>query len=416
MSWGFSPASAFNGHAATSIADSDIYATGPPGTYHQPTLSPVGCPPAFATNETHFVLHVPFGGTTFASADFTRISTRDWRNSFTQVPGNAVGGLLFKTHDRRFVKVQYVNYQREGTTNGSYALAPANGEFPDVLALKNVHPRIESLKATAAPHGFSVRIGYSDPLTTTTGSATALFTEMPLEVHTPFYQMQAEARVFVSPQPYVPPQVTWSLDGAVIAQQPLSGWVRLEARRPGHATLSAQIGAPVSKTVSIPVITYHSLAVGCGVGVQGVRFVHGLAAPADNAASSDLFVSSDPEHFACARDTVLYFPGGGVLLTNGHERARSIPKEAVAGPQFPELTKRYWQNRYVKLTGDMWDAFAEPCTVPESPGIERIDWNCKTIPAKTLLFRTRSGAYVKLLLVHANGTSIMGGPYEVLSE
>jgi hypothetical protein len=340
-----------------------------------------------------------------------RIRARDWRNAFTEVPA-AAGGLIFKTHDGKIVKIQFSS---DGRASGASAVAPAGGDFPDA-ALRGTHARIEAIAAGPSPHGFSARVGYADSIVTTTGTATALFAETALPFRTPFVPVPPAARVIVSPQPYTLVQVTWLLDGKQISQAPLTSAVQLAFDRAGRSTLSAQIGPPISTTVTIPVIAYDSLVVGCGAEVQGVRFERGHAVPATDAQSSDLFVSSDPQRFACGRNAVLNFPGGGVMLTNGHDEAHPIPNGAVAGPQFPNLTRAFWRNTTTQLAGDTWDALADPCTIPESPGVERIDWNCKTLPARTLLFRTRGGAYVKLLLVHANGTMLMGGPYQVLSE
>lgn len=409
---GFSPGAAFNGKPAHTIAESDIYVTGPappPQGFFAP-----GCSPAFATQETNFTLHVPYGGITFPSRDFARIRVADWRNDFTDVPETSGSlGLIFRTHDGKFVKVQYAT---DGRTNGAFTVAAATGEFPDILALRGMHTHVEAIGAMAAPRGFFARIDYEDPIASTTGIATALFTELPLPVRTPFMTTPPAATIVISPQPYDNPQVTWLLDGNQIAQAPLTSPVPLSIARSGRSTLTAQVGPPVSQTLKIPVITYDSLVVGCGIAVQGVRFVGDRAVPAADAKSSDVFISSDPNRFACGSNPALYFPGGGVLLTNGHDASHRIPKGAVAGPQFPGLTRMLWQKRATRVSIDTWRAMDDPCTMPVSPGVVRINYDCNTVPAQTLLFRTRGGAYVKLLLVHANGTSIMGGPYQMLSE
>jgi hypothetical protein len=176
--------------------------------------------------------------------------------------------------------------------------------------------------------------------------------------------------------------------------------VRVPIAFPRQTVLTAQIGAPVFKSVSVPVVVYDSLVVGCGYGIrfEGKRFVN-----APDAQTSDLYISSAPQRLSCGPNPVLYFPGGGVFLTNAH-------------PQFPELNSRSWRDARTQLSLDDWRKLASPCEVQQPSGIARIDYACKKLLVQTLLFRTRAGSYVKLLLIHANGTSMMGGPYQVLSE
>ena len=54
------------------------------------------------------------------------------------------------------------------------------------------------------------------------------------------------------------------------------------------------------------------------------------------------------------------------------------------------------------------------CAIPAAPGVARREIPCRVMDADVVLFKTRDGRYVKWHVVNGDGTTSMGGPYEIL--
>ncbi|MGZ3547268.1 MAG: hypothetical protein ACXWNZ_02935 [Vulcanimicrobiaceae bacterium] len=400
--------------SAETPRNSDIYVTGPlqgPGTGLFE-----GCQAAFASDISSSTLHVPGGGILIpntSSTPFAAVSPSMWKHTITEVSTLAYNQtLLFRTRDGRYVKA----ITGSGTQiTGPYIVANSAQTFDDA---RMQNPK-QAARAWNPPErteqSFHARIIYADPLAATLGEARQLFTALPFHERTPFIDALPTARVDISPRPYTTPSIDWSVDGASLRVGSGAFGAALQpGAATGRSTLRATIGAPVNATVSIPVATYDSLVVGCGIATQGIAFKRdGSAVASTGPANSDLYISSAANRFDCSGETALYFPGGGVMLTNGTQGSRKIADGAEGGPQFPEITSRAWHVRYTMLDLALWRHLTGPCDIPESPGVVRVDYGCTTVSASTLLFRTRDGRLVKVLLIHANGTAIMGGPFAV---
>ena len=401
-------------HRASSTGTSDLYVTGPA---NDPAVTGLfaGCPPAFAGGTgPAYTLHVPGGGAFVPDPYLPHVTVHEWRNAFVQTSSSdpAQETLIFKMRDGRIGKAMATG----SLVNGGY-LIETRREFDDVGALRGKRQTAVSFGRSVSSQitRFSARITFWDPPATTTGPVNELFTMLPLRERTPFIPLQSTARVALEPPPYSDAAVTWSGAGKNYPGYTLGRPFHLPpAARPGRFILTASIAAPVFKTVAIPLLTYDSLVLGCGVRSQGIRFsARGTANPAVSPVDSDLYISSQPDRFDCASDPVLYFPGGGIFLTNGSDRSHKIATGGYPGVQFPDLQPSAWRNTRTHVTLDAWRVLAEPCSVPESQGIAKMEFACATLPAKTLLFHTRNGRAVKLLLVYSNGTTIVGGPFAV---
>ena len=251
----------------------------------------------------------------------------------------------------------------------------------------------------STPPPIVATIAYSDPVASTYGTSKTLFTEVPWPKGTGgFFQTFGSVRVAFSPPPYSAPSVTWSIDGSSAM---LSNGV-LRGVHPGTATVRAQVGAPLNEILTASLVTYPTLVLPCG---RGVRFTepNGLDFTTDPA-TSDLFLDC----------RTLQIPGGGVLLTNGDDPTRNPAPGSVRGPQFPDLTTAWWRHDFTVIDGNRYDTAIEPCTIPTSPGIAKVEWRCTSMPARTLLLRTRDGHYVKWLIQIGNGFNVLAGPYQVL--
>ncbi len=276
----------------------------------------------------------------------------------------------------------------------------------------NSHLTVKPIGGSTQAVTFNARIAYADPVTSTYGTASKLFTEMPWPKGTGgFFQSFGSVRVDVSPRPYRPPAVTWRIYGtaATLAQQHfgafgLADTAILHGVRPGTSSLQAHVGAPLNRDFSIPIVTYATLVLPCH---RGVRFApDGTLTFTTDRQRSDLFADC----------TSVWVPHGGILLTNGNDPKRAAARGAYRGPQFPDLTVSAWRNAFTVLDAKRYDNAIEPCAAPESPGVERILYGCTTMPARTLLFRTSDGHYVKWLIQNGNGLFVLAGPYEVLSK
>ena len=280
---------------------------------------------------------------------------------------------------------------------------------------KSVAPRfhqgtkitVTDLPANQATTQFDAKIAYEDPLASTYGIAKILFTEVPWPRGTGgFVQSYPTARVSISPRPYSAPPVDWTIDGDNVnvqrSQAPGDSTLVLQGTHPGVTTLHANLGVPINRVLSIPVITYPTLVLPCR---NGVHFASsGALEFTTDRQRSDLFLDCD----------ALRVPGGGVMLTNGNDPKRQPPRGAIRGPQFSELNGSAWTNAFTVLTPERYDDAIEPCNVPESPNVVKIDYSCTTMSARTLLFRTRDGRYAKWLIQIGNGFSVLAGPYQVL--
>ncbi len=265
--------------------------------------------------------------------------------------------------------------------------------------------RVSALGGAAGSNvHFHASVAYADPLAPTYGTTTTLFTEVPFAQSHGLTQPHTTAQTLVSPQPYAEPATTWSIDGnsAIFDHYTNEPWVALRGIAPGTSTLHAHIAAPVDRDVSIPVVTYASLALPCG---NGVHFSPaGEAIQTNKPEQSDLYLT-------CG---TLQFPAGGVLLTNGDEPARDVAAGVVRGPQFPNLTATLWRNDRTSIDLQQYRAAIRPCSKPTDTNVAMIDYQCQTMGATTLLFRTRDGRAVKWLLQTGNGLDLLAGPYQVL--
>lgn len=414
---GFEDGVTFNKSGAVrtsqTVDASDVYVTGP---LNNPPITGIfnGCRGEFASaRDSTYTLHVPGGGVLIAETYLPNVSVHAWRGAFTaapQTPGYAT--IIFQTRDRRIVKALIQNAE----LNGPYEISTPNHEFEDVTALRGEREFSTPIASHAfKPLRFSARIAYSDPGITTTGPVDELFAAFPLDEQTPFFPSRPTARVAVEPRPYSEPDVTWTYANGDDIEQPLHGALPIPlGSKPGKYTLVARVGPPVSSILKIPVVIYESLVIGCGERSHGVRFSSsGRVERAGSPRESDLYISTTSDRFACGKNAALFFPGGGIFLSNGSDGFHRIANGGYPGPQFPHLQSTAWRNTASKLDTHDWQHVASPCSSRTSMGFFRIDFACRTLPATTLLFHTRDGRAVKLLLLYANGTTIMGGPYDV---
>jgi len=167
----------------------------------------------------------------------------------------------------------------------------------------------------------------------------------------------------------------------------------------------ATIGGSVGQVVTRAVNSYDSLVLFAGGTPHGVRFKLGGFVNEPSSEKADVYLSPD---------SVLHFPGGGVMLTDGSDPKRLPPPGAVAAPPFADLTARTWRSERTTLDLDGWREMVGPCNVPVSPDVVKLDPSCTTMRANVLVLKTRDGRFVKWHLANAVGTSIMGGPYAVM--
>lgn len=367
----------------------DMYVTGPTRG-----REPFGdCAPQYA-GASSYTLHTPHGATIIPTSDFASVKPSQWRDDFREKPlplGRGV--LLVKTGSGTIVKIQALDEQ--ASIDGS-AMRSHDGRFAD----NGIHGSmtVVALPGSASHGHLDASIEYADPMTATYGSPHTIVAEAPWPMKLPFFQSRSVIRVAVSPQPYVQPDVRWSMHGksaTVDARGAVSG---VSA---GRSTVIAKVGYPVTRTLKLPVTTYDPLVVWCGV---GFHFDRHTARQTMSIAASDVYISARADAFDCRGTPRVFFPGGGVMLVNGGDM-----------PQFPEITGAQWRNDMQYLDINRYRALTDPCMVPEGQSnIFRADPGCTKRDAKILLFRTRDGRYVKWMLEAGNGLSTLAGPYEVL--
>lgn len=197
------------------------------------------------------------------------------------------------------------------------------------------------------------------------------------------------------------------LGDAVQVTSNLRGSIVVPGGHPGPATLVATVGGSVGQVVTRAVNAYDSLVLFAGGTPHGVRFTQGGFVDEPSSEKADVYLSPD---------SVMHFPAGGTMLTDGSDPKRRPPHGAAAAPPFADLTAGAWRSERTTLALDGWREMVGPCYVAVSPGVEQLDPNCTTMRANVLLFKTRDGRFVKWHLVNANGASIMGGPYAVMSS
>jgi hypothetical protein len=246
-----------------------------------------------------------------------------------------------------------------------------------------------SVAATPASPAYSATIEAAEP--NAAASPANLIVLYDAQFIDPFHSA-AVAIVSIQPQPPESPVVNWTAsNSSIVVQQqepnyaspaptapPLATFVGIGSTY-GAATVTARIGAPVNRGISIPVYHYPSLSFGC-------RFRYAPAFDFDPAANangtdSDLYdtIGSDrlgpldpcqytPFAMTAGTPEVWHTPYGGVLVTG------------VSLSQFPSVQTSQWQNAATHFS-------------PQS-GI--------------LLFKTKGGRIVKAM--------VPIGPFEVSDD
>lgn len=387
--------------------DADIYVTGPDGQ-HSPIFS--GCSGAFVRNTTDFTLHIPGGGLarSTSSALLPTVVANDFTGPFqTSFDASRLSeSLLFRTRDGRLVKIGAAGGTGDGIS-GPTLVANVGGEFADSTFARSARTVRTALPSSpSSPVQFTAKIEYVDKSTGPYAPSDALELAFPYRPVTPFVSSDAAVRVAISPTPYRSPDVQWRVSGNTVRLATrLDRTIVVPGDHAGRATLVATVGSPLRRTITRSVIAYDSLVLFAGGTPHGVRFTQSGFVDEPNDRNADVYLSSD---------SVLHFPAGGIMVTDGSDPQRRAPPSALAAPPFVDVTAASWRSERTTLDLAGWREVAGPCYVPVSLGVERLDHNCTTMSANVLLFKTRDGRFVKWHLVNANGTSIMAGPYAIM--
>lgn len=380
--------------------DADIYVTGPDG-HHSNLFS--GCSGAFVTDAADFTLHVPGGAIDLSSmsALFPKVTASYFRPPF-QTSFDASRPpllLLFRTRDGRLAKIEAGGGTGDGIA-GPTLVANAESVFADATFARTARVVRALLPRAQSPLvRFKAEIGYADNSAGPYAAGNALELAFPYHESTPFVHYDPVVRVAISPTPYQSPNVSWRVSGNAVQ---VHGSTVTPGDHPGRATLVATVGGAVRQVVTRAVNAYDSLWLFAGGRPHGVRFTQGSFVIEPDTDKADVYLSPD---------SVLHFPGGGMMLTDGTDPTRQPPPGAEAAPPFADLTAGLWRADRSTLDLEAWRRMIGPGPAAMQSISER-----NTQRANVLLLKTRDGRFVKWHLVNSMGTSIMGGPYAVLSS
>lgn len=303
---------------------------------------------------------------------------------------------------------------------GQTIMADQNGRFADNGWLKGARPEQRAVSDTALESlHYATTISDDASPFVQYGMPQLIELMMPYRGGVSFPDRPSSICLHTDPQLFPDPGATWSLVGGLgaaslqppmltAAVQALSVPLSLECEiitnpRPGYFTISSSVRAPVSRHVSRRAVIYNSLILTADGDRNALRFVDDHATYVASRTASDLFLS---------KDSVLHFPSGGTLLTNGTDPSLSVPKSARAGSAFSQLAADAWRNDRSTLDASDWQAAVQPCQATRADGTSYFDARCGIMTANVLLFKTRAGRYVKLHIADFYNASL-GAAFDV---
>jgi hypothetical protein len=422
-----------NLNPVSTLAAADIYASAQGTTG---SLCSALQPPA------NVQFNMPYGAVVLPGdvVSFAFVSAAQWQPQVTTwVPGTTSATLLFKTASGALVKY---SFQGE-SVYGPYEVA-ASGTFMAIPATASSTPTPPasntSFATTVTVVGNSAPVA-GNPPAIIVGEEPAIFTSYANSLtewgFTPPYEPILSAGL--NPQPFAYPSISWSVGSSLVTMS-TSGSTSLQTTlkgggTAGQTTVTATIGVPVNTTATLPVDVYPFLLIGCGYNTagQGMTFnPDGTYSVATSAAQADLYGTQTPGALDCpyagtfplpspaAQSTqppatpgptaspngnpvILNIPGGGVFFPNGDDPTKGVPQGSPRGVYFTNVTVGMWQPAFTSLDPTTLSSLTKPCGVTTP---------CSTLPDSILLFKTRSGLYVKLL-VSQSSAGFIAGYYQV---
>ncbi len=317
------------------VRDSDIYLTSPvvPELILWNHCSKDFQPPA-TSNSTLFIpggaINLPDARGTFSDVDGSR-----WRGPARHAidPLLVRGTLLWRTRDGHLMKT----LQQSAGENliGQTIMADQNGRFADNGWLKGARPEQRAVSDTALESlHYATTISDDASPFVQYGMPQLIELLMPYRGGVSFPDRPSSICLHTDPQLFPDPGATWSLVGGLGAASlqppmltaavqalsvPLSSECEIITNpRPGYFTISSSVRAPVSRHVSRRAVIYNSLILTADGDRNALRFVDDHATYVASRTASDLFLS---------KDSVLHFPSGGTLLTNGTDPSLSRPEK-----------------------------------------------------------------------------------------